>query len=93
MHHGLSYNLVDGTTDSHLSPTLSQTGLILDNRAGGNLPAYSRDYDRFDFWGFDDVVFDFGDSSLVWDYLSTILYYRNGDGDTSEASYRLQFIG
>ena len=30
-----SDNLVDGTTDSHLSPSLSQTGLILDNRAGG----------------------------------------------------------
>ena len=85
-----SDNLVDGTTDSHLSPSLSQTGLILDNRAGGvNLPAYSRDYDRFDFWGFDDVVFDFGDSSLVWDYLSDNILFtdRNGDGDTSEASY------
>ena len=34
--------LVDGTTDSHLAPSLSQTGNIWDNRAGDvNLPSYA----------------------------------------------------
>jgi hypothetical protein len=82
--------LVDGSTDSHLAPSLSQTGLIIDNGAGAvNLPAYAKDYDRFDYWGFDDVVVDFGDSSLAWDYFTeTILVSdKNGDGDTSEVSY------
>ena len=82
--------LVDGTTDSHLSPSLSQTGMIIDNRAGAvNQPSYARDYDRFDYWGFDDIVIDFGDSSLAWDYLSeTVLVSdKNGDGDTSEVNY------
>ena len=38
-------NLVDGTVDSHLNPSLSQTALVFDNRAGAiNQPAYARDY-------------------------------------------------
>jgi len=82
--------LVDGTTDSHLAPSLSQTGLIWDNRAGGvNLPAYSRDYDRFDFWGFDDFIIDFGDSSLTWDYIHEGVHMgdTNGDGDSTDVIY------
>lgn len=78
--------LVDGTTDSHLSPSLSQTGFILDNRAGDvNLPSYSRDYDRFDYWGFDNVVIDFGDSSLSWEYYSGWLH--TDSSDASSATY------
>ena len=66
-----SATLVDATTESQLAPSLSQTGMILDNRAGAiNQPSYARDYDRFDYWGFDNVVVDFGDSSLSWEYYS-----------------------
>ena len=82
--------LVDGSTDSHLAPSLSQTGCIWDNRAGAvNLPSYSRDYDRFDFWGFDDVVFDFGDSSVTWDYIHEGVHMgdTNGDGDSTDVIY------
>ena len=82
--------LVDGSTDSHLAPSLSQTGAIWDNRAGDvNLPSYSRDYDRFDYWGFDDVVIDFGDSSLTWDYISETVHMgdTNGDGDSTDVIY------
>jgi hypothetical protein len=82
--------LVDGSTDSHLAPSLSQTGCIWDNRAGGvNLPSYSRDYDRFDFWGFDDVVYDFGDSSVTWDYIHEGVHMgdTDGDGDSTDVIY------
>ena len=76
--------LVDGTTDSHLAPSLSQTGNIWDNRAGDvNLPSYARDYDRFDYWGFDDVVIDFGDSSLSWEYFSGWLHTDSIDGSAT----------
>ena len=82
--------LVDGTTDSHLAPSLSQTGAIWDNRAGDiNLPSYARDYDRFDYWGFDDFIIDFGDSSLTWDYISEEVHMgdTNGDGDSTDLIY------
>ena len=76
--------LVDGTTDSHLAPSLSQTGNIWDNRAGGiNLPSYARDYDRFDYWGFDDVIVDFGDSSLSWEYYSGWLHHDSTEGSAT----------
>ena len=75
--------LVDGTTDSHLAPSLSQTGFIIDNRAGDvNLPSYARDYDRFDYWGFDNVVIDFGDSSLSWEYYSGWLHTDSSDASS-----------
>ncbi len=70
-----SGDLIDGTVDSHIHPSLSQTGLILDNRAGDvNLPAYARDYDRFDYWGMDDVIIDFSKQSYTWDYISEALH-------------------
>ena len=82
--------LVDPYNDSHLAPSLSQTGMIFDNREGAiNVPAYGRDYDRFDYWDFDDFILDFGDSSLCWDYIpeTVLMADLNGDGDTSEAVY------
>jgi len=93
-------SLIDGSIDSHISPSLSQTGLIMDNRAGDvNLPAYSRDYDRFDYWGMDDIIIDFGDESITWDYIHEGVHRgdANGDGDSSEvimnpfAVYRIKF--
>ncbi|MBI88785.1 MAG: hypothetical protein CMG60_01750 [Candidatus Marinimicrobia bacterium] len=79
-----SATLVDGSTDSHLAPSLSQTGGIWDNRAGAvNLPSYARDYDRFDYWGFDDVIVDFGDSSLSWEYYSGWLHTDSTEGSAS----------
>ncbi|MBT6778010.1 hypothetical protein HOA87_08525 [bacterium] len=81
-----SATLVDATTESHLAPSLSQTGMILDNRAGAiNQPSYARDYDRFDYWGFDNVVIDFGDSSLSWEYYSGWLH--TDSSDASSATY------
>ena len=91
--------LVDGSTDSHLAPSLSQTGAIWDNRAGAvNLPSYSRDYDRFDYWGFDDLIIDFGDESVTWDYIHEGVHMGDvdGDGDSSDvimtpfAMYRIK---
>jgi len=92
--------LIDGSIDSHLSISLSQTGLIMDNRAGDvNLPSYARDYDRFDYWGMDDIIIDFGDESITWDYIHEGVHRgdANGDGDSSEvimtpfAVYRIKF--
>ena len=86
-----SATLVDGGTDSHLSPSLSQTGAIWDNRAGAvNQPSYARDYDRFDYWGFDDVIVNFGESSLSWEYYSGWLHTDSTEGSATfgEAVYQ-----
>jgi len=97
-----STTLVDGTTDSHIAPSLSQTGNIWDNRAGAvNLPSYARDYDRFDYWGFDDVVLDFGDSSLSWEYYSGWMHVDSTEGSPTFgepvyqpfAAYRIKPFG
>ena len=92
--------LVDGTTDSHLAPSLSQTGNIWDNRAGDiNLPSNARDYDQYDLWDMDDVVIDFGDSSLSWEYYSGWLHTDSIDGSATFgepvyqpfAAYRIKY--
>ncbi len=91
-----SATLVDGGVDSHIAGSLSQTGMILDNRAGAvNQPSYARDYDRFDYWGFDDVVIDFSDSSLTWEYYDNYLHV-DGNGDAVYqpfAAYRIEPFG
>lgn len=70
-------------------------GFLLSNRAGGvNLPAYARDYDRFDFWGMDDVYFDFADSSWAWDYINETIRRDTTTGDPTYvpfAVYRISF--
>lgn len=47
------------------------TGFFVGNRTGDvNIKAYSRDFDRFDYWQDKySLEFNFNESSLAWDYL------------------------
>ena len=62
-------------------PSLGSTGYMLSNRAGAvNQPPYTKDWDRFGYWGTDDIVINFADSSLTWDYLSESVHHDSIDG-------------
>lgn len=50
-------------------PSLGTTGYIVSHREWAQ-GAAGRDYDRFDWWGMDDLIIDFSEQSLSWDYLS-----------------------
>ncbi|MEA1987393.1 MAG: T9SS type A sorting domain-containing protein [Candidatus Marinimicrobia bacterium] len=61
--------------------SLGSTGYLLSNRAGSvNNTDYSRDWDRFGYWGTDDIVIDFGETSLTWDYSSDAVHFDSLDG-------------
>ena len=70
--------VVDPTV-SILDLALGSTGYILNNSAGDvNLPATAADFDRFDYWGTDDVIINFGEESLTWDYISEEVHTTSG---------------
>ena len=49
--------------------SLGPPGYIVSNREGDfNLDPYARDFDRFNLWEMDDIIIDFADSSVAWDY-------------------------
>lgn len=66
----------DQVTDASVSiigPSLGPTGYIINNQGGEiNFPlgSYGADFDRFDFWGMDDLIIDFTQTGLAWDYIS-----------------------
>lgn len=65
-----------------LTPSLGSTGYILNNRAGeanGPFGSGDRDFDRFDYWGNDDVTINFGEQSLTWDYITEEVHFDNGN--------------
>ncbi len=74
---------------SILVPSLGTTGYLLSNRAGipADIGNYARDFDRFDFWGMDDVIFDFADSSLTWDYIGETIHFDTTDGSPYYAPF------
>ncbi len=56
---------------SIVSPSIGTTGYIVTNRSGKyNQPPYILDFDQFNYWDDSDIVIDFGDSSLTWNYTS-----------------------
>ncbi|MEA3391758.1 MAG: T9SS type A sorting domain-containing protein [Candidatus Marinimicrobia bacterium] len=67
--------LVDGGV-SIVEFSLGSTGFLVSNRSGEfNQPPYTRDFDRFNVRGIDDIEIDFTDSSVCWVYASdTILF-------------------
>ncbi len=78
-------------------PSLGSTGYLLSNRAGAvNQPPYARDWDRFGYWGTDDIEIDFGGTSLTWDYSSDEVHFDSLDGTAyyvSFAVYRTTVAG
>jgi len=73
-------NVLRDTSVSYLPPSLGRTGYIIENRAGCATGTESsclstRDFDRFNYWGSDDVELDFSETSVAWDYIpETVLY-------------------
>ncbi|MEA1980852.1 MAG: hypothetical protein U9N54_07760, partial [candidate division Zixibacteria bacterium] len=69
-------------------PSLGSTGYLLSNRAGAvNQPPYARDWDRFGYWGSDDIEIDFSETSLTWDYLSEEVHFDSTDGSAYYAPF------
>jgi flagellar hook assembly protein FlgD len=70
-------------------------GYILSNRAGAvNLPKTANDYDRFDYWGNDDVIIDFGEKSLAYSYLDEFIYKNTTTGEVTYlpfSVYRIKY--
>lgn len=58
---------VDDAVGLYPRYSLGTTGYIVSHREFAN-GATGRTHDRFGFWGMDDVVIDFTETSLVWDY-------------------------
>ncbi|NLT50299.1 MAG: T9SS type A sorting domain-containing protein [Ignavibacteria bacterium] len=54
---------------SILTPSLGSTGYILSHRLHVSGSA-GRTWDRFEQWGMDDVIIDFSETSLAWDYIN-----------------------
>ncbi|MBD3224686.1 MAG: hypothetical protein GF313_08145 [Caldithrix sp.] len=82
-------NELDGSV-SILAPSLGTTGYLLSNRAGAvNQPPFARDWDRFGYWGMDDLEIDFADSSLTWDYISETLHYDSTAMEFDYAPYAM----
>jgi len=89
--------LVDGGV-SIVEFSLGPPGYIVSNRAGDyNQDPYTRDFDRFNVWGMDDIEIDFGDSSVCWTYADDLIlpghyapfaiYRHNFDDGTKERLY------
>jgi len=64
-------------------PSLGTTGYIISNRAGmaNSIGSYDRDFDRFDYWGMDDVEYNFAENSLTWDYISEEVNFDAATGE------------
>ncbi|MFC1786382.1 hypothetical protein ACFLZA_03405, partial [Candidatus Neomarinimicrobiota bacterium] len=63
-------DLDDNVLDANVGvypPSLGTTGYILSHRDHAGLGA-GRNHDRFDFWGMDDVIIDFSETSLNFSY-------------------------
>ena len=65
-------------------PSLGTTGYILSHRA--HTGATGRDHDRFDYWNMDDVIINFGEESVAWDYISEAV-----NGTVPYSIYRVKF--
>lgn len=65
-------------------PSLGTTGYILSHRA--HTGSTGRDHDRFDFWNMDDLIINFNETSLAWDYIN-----EDVNGEVPFSIYRVKF--
>ncbi|MCK9281666.1 MAG: hypothetical protein M0P71_13655, partial [Melioribacteraceae bacterium] len=70
-------------------------GYILSNQAGDvNLSYLSSDYDRFDYWGNDDVIIDFSEKSLAYSYVDEFIFKSTATGEVTYlpfSIYRMKY--
>ena len=68
------------------SGSLGTTGYIIESRAG-NFNDGDRTFDRFRYWGADDIIFDFTQESLTWDYISEEVHIDQATGQPYMAPF------
>lgn len=69
-------------------PSLGTTGYILSHRDHAGLGA-GRTHDRFDYWGMDDVIIDFSETSLCFSYSGATTITETVSGDPSRAPFSI----
>jgi len=75
-------NIIDAAVGLVPFASLGPNGYIVHNRIGEiNQPAFVHDEDRFDYWGMDDLILDFGMQSVSWEYINETI---NIDSETSQ---------
>ena len=79
----VSDNILDANVGVYPA-SLGTTGYILSHR--GHTGAAGRDHDRFDLWNLDDVIINFGETSLAWDYSTEAV-----NGEVPYSIYRVKF--
>jgi hypothetical protein len=80
--------VADGAVTPFFGASLGSTGYLLSNSVGDiNVPAYAADFDRFDYWGTSDVIIDFNETSLTWDYISEEVHVDASTGEPYYAPY------
>ena len=72
-------------------PSLGTTGYILQHRDFANADWSGRTHDRFEYWGMDDIIIDFGEaeSSLCFSYSGATTITETVSGDQSRAPFSL----
>lgn len=88
--------IVDTAVDAYVRASLGTTGYLVENRAGALPGEGDRTYDRFGYWGMDDVEINFGEESLTWDYSSEEVHFDSTTGEAYIApfsAYRYIFGG
>ena len=76
--------------DKNVGPySLGTTGYICTNRAGSLTPTAESDrtFDRFGYWGTDDVIIDFSQESLTWDYSTETVHIDAATGQPYKAPF------
>ena len=66
--------------------SLGTTGYFVSNRAGV-ANGGDRNYDRFGYWGTDDVIIDFTQESLTWDYINEDVHIDQSTGQPYKAPF------
>jgi hypothetical protein len=80
--------VVDGSV-SYLPPSLGTTGYLLENRIGtANGDLYAMGFDRFHYWGMDDLEINFGEESMTWDYITEAVH-RDDNGNPTKAPFAI----
>ncbi len=70
--------------------SLGSTGYIVTNRSGEfNKPPYTSDFDRFGYWGTSDIIIDFSEESLTWDYYYEHVHVDQSTGEPHYAPFAI----
>ena len=78
-------NILDANVGVY-PPSLGTTGYILSHRDHAGLGG-GRTHDRFDYWGMDDIIIDFSETSLCFSYSGATTITETVSGNQSMAPF------